>query len=265
MREENSDLRNGLERFTVAVQANQELRQVCGDLQSECSSLRRENMSLRKELIGSRGLTHSWSGGSGSKTPVANGSSPLSRTYTAHEEYDNTFIDHGSEVEKDHRHPHYLSNKDSSDLVLPPSSPVSSKKRRLSNSSSIFPIPPSNMSLLLHEDAISTLGSIAGSCNVSEHSQYLSPPPSTQRKTQVVPPDQFSSSPAISYHNFASSNVTSVDSISSPSTTNFSIVTGSPGSLFLRPEHEILLGDMESLDLGVRGGDDDGDGDDGSF
>ena len=29
------------------------------------------------------------------------------------------------------------------------------------------------------------------------------------------------------------------------------------GSLFLRPEHEILLGDMESLDLGVRG--DDGD------
>jgi len=35
------------------------------------------------------------------------------------------------------------------------------------------------------------------------------------------------------------------------------MVTGSPGSLFLRPEHEILLGDMESLDLGVRG--DDGD------
>ena len=266
LREENSDLRDGLERFTGAVQANHELRQVCADLQSECSSLRRENTNLRKELIGLRGLAHSWSGGSGSKTPVpkaANSSSPLSRTYTAREEYDNTFIDHGSEVEN---HLHY---QDSPDLILPPSSPVSSKKRRLSNSSSIFPIPPSNMTLLLHEDAISTLGSIAGSCSVSEHSQYLSPPPSTQRKSQVVAPDQSSSSPPISYHNFASSNiprkssVTSVGSISSPSTTNFSIVTGSPRSLFLRPEHEILLGDMESLDLGVRGGGD-GDGDDGS-
>ena len=33
------------------------------------------------------------------------------------------------------------------------------------------------------------------------------------------------------------------------------MVTGSPGSLFLRPEHEILLDDMESLDLGTRGDD----------
>ena len=39
----------------------------------------------------------------------------------------------------------------------------------------------------------------------------------------------------------------------SPTTANFSIATGSPGSLFLRPEHELLLDDMESLDLGVRG------------
>jgi hypothetical protein len=30
------------------------------------------------------------------------------------------------------------------------------------------------------------------------------------------------------------------------------MVTGSPGSLFLRPEHEVHLGDMENLDLGVR-------------
>ena len=35
----------------------------------------------------------------------------------------------------------------------------------------------------------------------------------------------------------------------SPTTANFSIVTGSPGSLYLRPEHEVLLGDMPSLDL----------------
>jgi hypothetical protein len=38
----------------------------------------------------------------------------------------------------------------------------------------------------------------------------------------------------------------------SPTTAEFSMVTtGSPRSLFLRPEHEVLLGDLESLDLGV--------------
>ena len=259
LREENSDLRDRLERFTVAVQANQELRQVYGDLQSECSSLRRENIDLRKEL---KGLTHSWSG-SGLRIPmpkaaISSSSSPLARTSTsrlAHEEeeYDDTFIVHGSEVEK------YLSNKDI--ILPPPSSPgVSSKKRRLSTSSSIFPIPPSNMTLLLHEDVTSTLGSIA-SCNVGDHAQYgfsLPPPNSTaSRKTPSNSP------PPISYLNFVSnippnSSVTSVGSMS-PSTANFSMVTGSPGSLFLRPEHEILLGDMESLDLGVRSGDGDSD------
>jgi len=167
--------------------------------------------------------------------PKAAISSPLARTSTSkvvHEEYDNTFIDHGSEVEND------IFNKDSSTSdILSHSSPVPSKKRRLSNSSSIFPIPPSNMTLLLHEDVTSTLGSIA-SC---------SPLAFSQRKTLSQP------SPPISYLNFAgnippNSSVTSAGSIS-----NFSMVTGSPGSLFLRPEHEILLGDMESLDLGVRG------------
>jgi hypothetical protein len=41
------------------------------------------------------------------------------------------------------------------------------------------------------------------------------------------------------------------------------MMTGSPGSLFLRPEHEVHLGDMESLDLGMRSGSDGpmGDGD----
>ena len=82
------------------------------------------------------------------------------------------------------------------------------------------------------------------------------PPPaqvslaSSQRiKTHVR---SVSHSPPVSYHSFAgnippNSSVISVGSISPL------MVTGSPGSLFLRPEHEILLGDMESLDLGVRG------------
>ena len=46
---------------------------------------------------------------------------------------------------------------------------------------------------------------------------------------------------------------------------NNSVASISPTTLFLRPEHEVHLGDMESLDLGVRSGSDglvanDGDG-----
>jgi hypothetical protein len=177
--------------------------------------------------------------------------SPLGRMFTSRvapeEEYDNTVIDHGSEEN------HGSSSPDINTLASP-----SSKKRRLSNSSSIFPIPASNMTLLLHE---STLGSITSgnrSSTGTDHSQYgfSLPPPaaSSQRiKTHVR---SLSQSPPVSYHNFTgnippNSSVVSVGSISP------SMVAGSPGSLFLRPEHEILLGDMESLDLGVRG--DDGD------
>lgn len=43
-------------------------------------------------------------------------------------------------------------------------------------------------------------------------------------------------------------SLSSVGNIS-PTTANFSMMTGSPGSLHLRPEHERLLGDMPTLDL----------------
>ena len=261
LREENSDLRDRLERFTAAIQTNQELRRVCEDLQSECGSLRKENTDLRKELVGMRGLARGGGNTSGIRTPVPKtamnnrSSSPFGRTFTSRaaleEEYDNTFIDHGSEVEN-----HGSSSPDIGIFASP-----SSKKRRLSNSSSIFPIPSSNMTLLLHEDVTSALGSIASgnrSSTGTDHSQYgfSLPPPSiaaaasSQRiKTHVR---SLSQSPPNSYHNFTgnippNSSVISVGSISP------SMVAGSPGSLFLRPEHEILLGDMESLDLGVRG------------
>ena len=269
LREENSDLRDRLERFTAAIQTNQELRRVCEDLQSECGSLRKENTDLRKELVGLKGLARGGGGGgggntSGIRTPVPktamnnSSSSPLGRTFTSRvaleEEYDNTFIDHGSEVVN-----HRSSSPDINVFASP-----SSKKRRLSNSSSIFPVPSSNMTLLLHEDT-STLGNITSgnrSSTGTDHSHYgfSLPPPSSiaaasspRIKTHAR---SLSQSSPVSYQNFTgnippNSSVISVGSISP------SMVTGSPGSLFLRPEHEILLGDMESLDLGVRG--DDGD------
>ena len=240
LREENSDLRDRLERLTLAVQATEELRQACGNLQSSCSNLRRENTDLRRELVGlkalksSNGPTHSWSSNnSGLRTPIpktASGS-PLARNFTPRAtEYDATFIDHGIEVED---HPHYPSSND--------------------------PGYVHEYALLLHEDATFTLGSIGGSKSSTNHSQYSfsSLPAATssnpsEQKTHVR---FLSLSSPISYRNFAA-NVpnTSFGNIS-PTTANFSMVTGSPGSLFLRPEHEILLGDMESLDLGMQGGD----------
>jgi len=44
----------------------------------------------------------------------------------------------------------------------------------------------------------------------------------------------------------------------SPTSTSFSTMPGSPGSLNLRPEHEMHLGDLGSLDLDLGFDDDDG-------
>ena len=48
----------------------------------------------------------------------------------------------------------------------------------------------------------------------------------------------------------------------SPTTANFSMneMAGSPRSLYLRPEHELHLGDMASLDLQFEDDEDDADG-----
>ncbi|KAK7677825.1 hypothetical protein QCA50_019137 [Cerrena zonata] len=105
--------------------------------------------------------------------------------------------------------------------------------RRFSNSSSIFPGPPSTMSMLLHDDG---LGS-------DMHSKSSPSPTLVMSKLPARQP-QGSSHPAHHHHRTASSgNI-------SPTTANFSMLTGSPGSLNLRPEHERLLGDMPHLDLG---------------
>ncbi|CAL1697494.1 unnamed protein product [Somion occarium] len=108
--------------------------------------------------------------------------------------------------------------------------PKSSHRRRFSNSSSIFPGPPSTMSMLLHEDgAVSDVPSRS--------------PSSPTLVLSKLPTRQSQGSSQHSHHRAASSgNI-------SPTTANFSMLTGSPGSLNLRPEHERLLGDMPMLDL----------------
>ncbi|KAI0338677.1 hypothetical protein BDW22DRAFT_1362775 [Trametopsis cervina] len=97
-------------------------------------------------------------------------------------------------------------------------------ERRFSNSSSVFPSMPSNMPMLLQEDG----GSLS-----------MSPP--SPSMLAGAPPRQ-----AVHHRNQSSAgNI-------SPTTANFSMMTGSPRSLDLRSEHERLLGDMPTLDLNAE-------------
>ena len=135
-----------------------------------------------------------------------------------------------------------------SDIPIPPPSKEgesTSTRRRLSTASSIFRLPPSNMSMLLNEGDI---GVDAGT--FSSRSDSPGPPSPT-----VVVPKR--SSPRHSYN--PSKSMSDSGGNISPTTVDFSI-TGSPSSLHLRPEHELHLGDMASIDLALVGedsGDDD--------
>lgn len=111
------------------------------------------------------------------------------------------------------------------------------RKRLSSETSSIFPAPPSNMSLLLHEDG-------ANSSDLDDTSMSAS---------QQASPTMVRLAPRAMHRN--NKSITSMANTSP----NASML-GSPRSLLLRPEHEMHLGDMDSLDLG-RTGPDDGDED----
>ncbi|KAI0049077.1 hypothetical protein FA95DRAFT_1557349 [Auriscalpium vulgare] len=118
------------------------------------------------------------------------------------------------------------------------------ERKRYSGAESIFTHPASNMSLLLHEDGVPDR-SHPGSMRSSS-------PGSSSRRFSV------------SHHAPRPSLGSSVGNIS-PTTASFSMaeMQGSPKSLFLRPEHELHLGDMASLDLRFDGEDDEHGADDG--
>lgn len=119
---------------------------------------------------------------------------------------------------------------------------TSALRRRPSTSSSIFPIPPSNMTMLLHDemDLSSGLGVEGNQSGVM--SEPNKPPGSP---SMSIPCDN-------RFPMTTTQPVASNMSVS-PTTETFSMVTESPGSLFLKPEHEMMLDEMESLDLGKTG------------
>ncbi|KAF9481097.1 hypothetical protein BDN70DRAFT_920101 [Pholiota conissans] len=287
LREENSQLRERLDRFAAVGRENEDLRHTCEVLEGECLGLRRDYSDLQRELASLRvarassGLTASWSqsstSSSGLRTPITKpgNSSPLAVDATPQflrhqqdaDQYSDTIIIHDTmddgygfnlPSETDINAPRQSNGVNATSSATP------SLKRRLSNTSSIFPIPPANMTMLLHEDSTQNVGEIGdgnrSSADTSQfhfsfHSQSTSKPIPTPRSRSHS--RSVSKSPSITYRNFAgpshyaNKSITSQTSIS-PTTANFSMATGSPGSLFLRPEHELLLGDMESLDLGAN-------------
>ncbi|KAF9270475.1 hypothetical protein L218DRAFT_1071902 [Marasmius fiardii PR-910] len=114
------------------------------------------------------------------------------------------------------------------EYVTSTSTPAANRKsRRFSTaSSSIFPAPPANMTML-NEEKLAPSADIGGYLSQSESDASGS-------NSRSIP------------WNAKSNRDTSILSIS-----NFSVTTGSPSSLCLRPEHELHLGDMDSLDFGV--------------
>lgn len=269
LREENSDMRERLERLADAEAENDELRRVCSDLRRECTDLRRECVELRREMrLGATrtpsGLGNSWSNASSSgyRTPV-----PI-RQKQGHSgrlqvqwNRDRDDQDRLLAVPKEDQHPPILDfdeeaigpeDDDEDDEEPPSAQPTSTPpaQRRLSTTSSIFPVLPPNMTMLLHEDATHP-ADLSGSNRSSLEQSHLRFPPSSHKQPQPQSHGPMTyRGMDVGGHDMTIGSTASI----SPTTANFSMA-GSPGSLFLRPEHEVLLGEMESLDLGVRGGD----------
>ncbi|KAG6889750.1 hypothetical protein C0992_004268 [Termitomyces sp. T32_za158] len=239
LREENGDLRDRLEQAEAEVNA---LRKVVGELTKETGDLRVQIQMLKLSTNNRLGAIIQKNGFS---LPLHierddNGSNKWSDPVSCkvRDKPEVTFNLHQLQ-DRNARIPDAADHHPDSQAVqagpvVLSSTPVMSKhKRRFSTTSSVFPVPPANMTMLLHDHEYDQ---DTGSLDDSLYSQ-LSPSPPTPRTlhddtvTHLV-------------------SLTSGNSIS-PSTANFSMATGSPASLFLRPEHELHLGDMDSLDLGI--------------
>ncbi|KAH9922371.1 uncharacterized protein B0H18DRAFT_1018106, partial [Fomitopsis serialis] len=123
--------------------------------------------------------------------------------------------------------------------------------KRMSTSSSLFHGPPSNMSMLMHEEALSAAGSGTGE---RDHSVvFSSRPQSPASPTLVLAKLSTGPLPIAGLEEKVRPELGNI----SPTTADFSMATSSPGSLNLRPEHELHLEDMPSFELNPDQDDDD--------
>ncbi|KAF5329313.1 hypothetical protein D9619_009396 [Psilocybe cf. subviscida] len=303
---ENENLRQACAELENACMA---LRGECTELHHELAAMKNRRALPKLAPSWSEGSARSGSrtpnGKFGQNSPLSMYSTPQFSTQRSREDeddglpdskedtvYDNTMIIHDDSIdgddnqdEEDTRTPRYDSEPMTHNTHDPARGLAASHKstssltpthiRRLSNSSSIFPTVPSNMTMLLHDDGTALADMNRTSADNSQfhfsfpaspappiaRSAIASPSPSTQATMPTSQPKSHTPSlPPVAFRDFAgpshrsNKSINSTSSIS-PTTANFSIMSSSPKSLFLRPEHELLLGDMESLDLGIRGTD----------
>lgn len=136
----------------------------------------------------------------------------------------------------------------SSSLQVPTTTAATSSNSvsRKNSANSVSMAPPASMHMLMHDDdwdlpptsrSSATSGSMRFSQSQRSQHQHVRSLSKQLRQQSAQPP--------------------------SPTTTtaDLSIRTGSPSSLFLKPEHELHLGDMESLDLSMPLVEDDADDD----
>ena len=217
------------------------------DSQRTTKMLREENRELRARVQELEGTLNHMRRRSASPQPPAKS---LSRM--VYQRMSQSSLDNGlSKRPQSHVQTHFLYPNSES---IPPSvtperdpSPNPFKEppsqgRRLSTTSSNFHVPPNNMSMLMLEADLAQRSEGFSSRSVSPPSPTFNIPKQSSSLRQT--------------HNRSMSSGGNI----SPMTANFSM-TGSPGSLNLRPEHEMHLGDMASLDLAMVGddsGEDDG-------
>ncbi|KIJ54679.1 hypothetical protein M422DRAFT_24588 [Sphaerobolus stellatus SS14] len=139
----------------------------------------------------------------------------------------------------------------------PASPPKQTAVRRSSTSSSIFPAIPKTMSLLMAERPESPTKSF-GSTSSPPPSPTLVLPKLAVKQKQSEPPLQLYDPPTQASSSIPATHKRSMSGASIATSANFSIETGSPGSLKLKPEHEFLLGDVTQLSLVSEVGDESG-------
>ncbi|KAF8531230.1 hypothetical protein JB92DRAFT_185606 [Gautieria morchelliformis] len=127
-------------------------------------------------------------------------------------------------------------------------------RRRPSTSSSVFPAMPGSMSLLMAETPGSppddSFGSGSGSSPPHSPTLVLPSAAPKQKSPERRKPNGDHDMPMPSSPQpITNSHKRSTSGASEATSTNFSFETGSPGSLKLKPEHELLLGDMTRLSL----------------
>ena len=258
LKRENEELRMRLERLESMQAENDKLRRMTRELRSEMEELRGQgaNRGIRPPVGHAGRALGAWNippRRSGLSRTVLYGRGEVEDVYSdeAREELD---LDDG--LDETAEPPRHLLRRDRvpqpedhdeddtlhGDLAHPISSstPAKTHMRRLSTASSVLPALPANMTMLLHDHGYDDDNAPFGASLTADFDSFRAPAPKEM--------------PVVTRRGHEHSAKPSLGSnMSHTTTTDISMTsTGSVQSLFLRPEHELYLDDLKSLDLGHR-------------